>query len=215
MNQEQLLPHLIEWVQDWGYLAIFFGIMLENAGIPAPGELIIIAGAVLSGKGAEVLTGAAAPLQIQYVYLWAVAGAILGDNMGYWVGATGGRALFLRLFRYFGVTEAKLERAEKAFEGRSDWAVFFGRFVTILRIFAGPMAGMIRMPYPRFVFFNAAGAIVWVAVVAGLSYVFSEELDLILKVLKRLGYVGLVFFTGLFGYVLIRRYRKKQAAKEV
>lgn len=212
MNHEQLLPYLIEWVENWGYLAVFFGIMLENAGVPAPGELIIIAGAVMAGKGAEVLTGAPAPLKIHLVYLWAVLGAVIGDNVGYWVGATGGRALFLRLFKVFGVTEAKLEKAERAFEGRAEWAVFFGRFVTLLRIFAGPLAGIVRMPYGKFVFFNAAGALVWVAVVAGLSYAFSEELDLIIKVLKRLGYVGLAVFTGLVTYMVWRRVQKKRRA---
>ncbi len=211
MNHDVLLPYLIAWIEDWGYLAVFFGIMLENAGIPAPGELIIIAGAVLSGKGSEVLTGTPAPLKIHLVYLWAVLGAVIGDNVGYWVGATGGRRLFLRLFRFVGVNEAKLDMAERAFEGRAEWAVFFGRFVTLLRIFAGPLAGMIRMPYPRFVFFNAAGAIIWVAVVAGLSYAFSEELDLIIKVLKRLGYVGLAVFAGLIAYMIWRRIRKSGA----
>lgn len=207
-----MLPHLIHWVEDWGYLAVFFGIMLENAGIPAPGELIIIAGAVMAGKGATVLTGAEAPLKIHLVYFWAVLGAVIGDNIGYWVGATGGRALFLRVFKFVGVTAAKLDKAERAFEGRAEWAVFFGRFITLLRIFAGPLAGMIRMPYAKFVFFNGAGAIVWVAVVAGLSYAFSEELDLIIKVLKRLGYVGLAVFSGLVAYYVWRRFQKKRAA---
>lgn len=212
MNHAAILPHLIEWIESWGYLAVFFGIMLENAGIPAPGELIIIAGAVMAGRGAEVLTGAPAPLQIHFVYLWAVLGAVVGDNIGYWVGATGGRALFLRLFKVFGVTAAKLEAAERAFEGRADWAVFFGRFITLLRIFAGPLAGIVRMPYGKFVFFNAAGAMVWVAVVAGLAYAFSEELDLIVNVLRRLGYVGLAVFAGLVGYWLWRRMQRKGRA---
>jgi len=209
-----MLPHLIEWVQDWGYLAVFLGIMLENAGIPTPGELIIIAGAVMSGQGAEVLTGEPPPLKIHLVYLWATAGAIIGDNVGYWVGATGGRAVFLRLFRIFGVTEAKFERAEKAFEGRSDWAVFFGRFVTILRIFAGPMAGIVRMPYARFVFFNSTGAILWEGVVAGLSFVFSEELDLIIDTLRHLGALVLLIFIAVVGLFLYRRARRKRVVEE-
>jgi membrane protein DedA with SNARE-associated domain len=211
VNHEQTLLYLIEWIKDWGYIAIFFGIMLENAGIPAPGELIIIGGAVLSGKGAEVLTGAPAPLKIQFVYLWAVLGAILGDNIGYWLGATGGRSLFLKAFKPFGVNEAKMTAAERAFEGRAEWGVFLGRFVTILRIFAGPLAGIVRMPYHKFVFFNAAGAIVWVAVVAGLSYAFSEELELILLVLRRLGYVGLAVFSCVVAFFIIRRHRRRHS----
>jgi len=192
---------------------VFFGIMIENAGIPAPGELIIIAGAVMAGKGAEVLTGAAVPpLKIHLVYLWAVAGAIIGDNIGYWIGAMGGRPLFLRVFKVVGVTEAKLDRAERAFEGRAEWAVFFGRFITLLRIFAGPLAGMIRMPYHRFVFCNAAGAVVWVAVVVGLSYAFSDNLDLIISGLRQLGYVGLAVFTALVAYYMWRRIQGKRAA---
>ncbi|MBI6546786.1 MAG: DedA family protein [Cyanobacteria bacterium NC_groundwater_1444_Ag_S-0.65um_54_12] len=212
MNTEEFLLNLVHWVEQWGYLAVFFGILIENAGIPAPGELMIIAGAIMAGKGAIALGVETPPLKIHLVYLWSVAGAIVGDNIGYWIGATGGRALMLRIGRVFGITAAKIAAAERAFAGRSEWTVFFGRFITLLRIFAGPLAGMIHMPYHRFVLFNASGAAIWVLAVAGLAYAFSEELDLIITILQRLGWIGLVIFVGLLIYVIWRRFHQRAYA---
>lgn len=159
------------WVQQWGYLAVFFGIMMENAGIPVPGETIIILASLMAGQGV---------LKLELVYPTVVLGAIIGDNIGYWIGQAGGRPLLLRIGRLWRIDEAKIAEAEANFRRHSDWAVFFGRFVTLLRIFAGPIAGMIRMPWPRFFFFNAAGAIVWCGVVVGLSYLVGSRITAIL-----------------------------------
>ncbi|HBN07292.1 MAG TPA: DedA family protein [Cyanobacteria bacterium UBA8530] len=195
---EEIIASLIPWLEHWGYLAVFLGIMLENAGIPVPGETLIIAAAILAGQGV---------LNIQGVFLMAVAGAILGDNLGYWLGLKGGRALLLRHGRWLGITSEKLEEAELLFRPRSEWAVFFGRFVAILRIFAGPLAGIIRMPYPRFLLFNSAGAFCWVAVVAGLSFLLGNNLEGIVLVLRRLGWIGLFLF-GAGALILFLRRKK-------
>ncbi|HEY9766486.1 MAG TPA: DedA family protein [Chroococcales cyanobacterium] len=195
---EEIIASLIPWLEHWGYLAVFLGIMLENAGIPVPGETLIIAAAILAGQGV---------LNIQGVFLMAVAGAILGDNLGYWLGFKGGRAFLLRHGRWLGITNEKLEEAELLFRPRSEWGVFFGRFVAILRIFAGPLAGIIRMPYPRFLLFNSAGAFCWVAVVAGLSFLLGNNLEAIALVLRRLGWIGLFLFGS--GALILFLRRKK------
>lgn len=176
------------WVQQWGYLAVFLGIMLENAGIPVPGETIIVIASVFAGQKV---------LRVELVYLAVVCGAILGDNIGYWIGLKGGRPLLYKLAKLGHVTEAQLEATEAQFRRHSDWAVFFGRFVALLRIFAGPLAGMVHMPWPRFFVFNAAGAVIWAGVVVGVAYKLGEHAH---KLLHSLGLtlLGLVVLLALW-----------------
>ena len=190
-----------QWVQQWGYFAVFFGIMLENAGIPVPGETIIIIASVLAGQGV---------LKVHYVYITVVIGAIIGDNIGYWVGQNGGRPLLLKIGKLWRLDEAKLNEAERNFLKHSNWAVFFGRFVALLRIFAGPLAGMIRMPWPRFFFFNATGAMVWAAVVVGLAYLFGEHITTLLHNVG-LTLLGAVVLAG--AYFGFKYWRGKRAEK--
>ena len=187
-----------QWVQQWGYLAVFLGIMLENAGIPVPGETIIVIASVFAGQKI---------LRVELVYAAVVTGAILGDNIGYWIGLKGGRPLLYRLARIGHVSEAQLEATEAQFRRHSDWAVFVGRFIALLRIFAGPLAGMVHMPWPRFFFFNAAGAVIWAAVVVGIAYKLGEHAH---KLLHSIGLTALgmvVLFAGWVGFKVWRARR--------
>jgi len=150
-----------QWTQQYGYWLIFFGIMLENAGIPLPGETITLVGGFLAGNG---------ELRYPLVLLSAVVGAILGDSAGYWLGRWGGLPALEKIGKLFRMPTDEIAIAREKFRGSADRAVFFGRFIAILRIFAGPMAGLTGMPYPRFLFFNATGALVWGAVTTGVAY---------------------------------------------
>jgi membrane protein DedA with SNARE-associated domain len=136
------------------YLLVATVVGLESMGVPVPGEITLVAAALLA---ASHITNP-----------WAVAiaasiGAIVGDSIGYAVGRRGGRALLERLGRrfpkHFGPPH--LARAERAFQRWGVWAVFFGRFVALLRIVAGPLAGALRVPYRKFLVANASGGIVW------------------------------------------------------
>ncbi len=136
------------------YLLVGLIIGLESMGVPLPGELTLMSAALMAA------TGLTDP--------WAVAiaaslGAIVGDSIGYTVGRKGGRALLARLGRrfpgHFGPPH--IARAEAAFRRWGVWTVFFGRFVALLRILAGPLAGALRVPYHRFLIANASGGIVW------------------------------------------------------
>ncbi|MFN5815465.1 MAG: DedA family protein [Pseudanabaena sp.] len=150
-----------EWTQQYGYWIVFFGIMLENAGIPLPGETITLVGGFLSGNG---------ELRYPLVLLCTVAGAILGDSAGHWLGRWGGLPALSKIGKLFRMPADEIEIAREKFRGSADRAVFFGRFIAILRIFAGPMAGMSGMSYSRFLFFNATGALVWGVVTTGVAY---------------------------------------------
>jgi len=138
------------------YLVVAGIIMLESMGVPLPGEIALVSASLLAATGVGSVWGVAAG---------ATVGAIVGDSIGYGIGRRGGRAMLARLGRrfprHFGPSH--LLRAERAFARWGVWAVFFGRFVALLRILAGPLAGALRVPYRKFLFANATGGIVWAA----------------------------------------------------
>jgi len=155
------LENIQEIANLYGYWAVFIGIALENTGIPLPGETITIVGGFLAGSG---------ELNYWLVLGSAIAGAVLGDNFGYWLGKFGGWPLLQRLGKFFRISEEKLEEARKQFSKNAPKAVFFGRFITLLRIFAGPMAGIAQMPYSQFLLCNFCGAALWAAIMVTLSF---------------------------------------------
>lgn len=163
----------IETIQEiahqYGYWAVFLGITLENAGIPLPGETITLVGGFLAGSG---------ELNYWLVLGSAIAGAVLGDNCGYWVGRWGGWPFLTTLGRMFRISEEQLLAVKDRFSRNAARAVFLGRFVALLRIFAGPLAGIAEMPYGQFLFCNAAGATVWAAVMVTLAFFVGEIVPL-------------------------------------
>jgi membrane protein DedA with SNARE-associated domain len=163
------LEQLQEIAREYGYWAVFVGIALENTGIPLPGETITLVGGFLAGSG---------ELNYWIVLLSAIAGAVLGDNFGYWLGRLGGWGFLLRFGKFFRIPESQLEEAKKQFAKNAAEAVFFGRFVALLRIFAGPMAGIAQMPYLRFILCNLGGAAVWASVMVTLSYFLGRLIPL-------------------------------------
>ncbi len=150
--------HVEEWVQALPPIAIYLVVGLvigvESMGIPLPGEITLVTAALLASQGIT---------NPWLVALAASIGAIAGDSIGYTMGRRGGPALLERLGhrfpRHFG--PAHLARAERSFARYGVWAVFFGRFVALLRILAGPLAGALKVPYRRFLVANAAGGIIW------------------------------------------------------
>lgn len=136
------------------YLIVGAVIGIESMGIPLPGEITLISAALLSA------TGFVGP---EWIAVAAAIGAILGDSVGYAVGRRGGRPLLARLGRRFPrhLGPEQMAQAERMFARSGIWAVFFGRFIALLRILAGPLAGALRVPYNRFLIANAAGGIVW------------------------------------------------------
>jgi len=147
--------------QTYGYWAVFFGIMLESTGLPIPGETMTLVGGFLAGSH-------------ELVYRWvlasAIAGAVVGDSLGYWVGFLGGWPLLLKLGQLFKIEESKLLGLREQFSENAGKAVVLGRFVALLRIFAGPLAGMAQMPYWKFLLCNLLGAAMWGTVMVSLAY---------------------------------------------
>jgi membrane protein DedA with SNARE-associated domain len=183
---------------DHGLPLLFAAVLIESFGVPVPGETALIAFGVLAAEG---------HYSIAAVIAVAAAGAIIGDNLGYWlIGRVGGRALFERwgwLKRY---GERVLPRAESVMARHGGAAVFFGRFVAVLRFTIAWVAGLTRMRWERFLFWNAAGAIVWASAVGLTAYYGGRAAA---DAIARFGlYGGIVLAVGLVvGWLGVRLVR--------
>lgn len=162
---------------DYGYLAILGGVMLEDFGIPVPGETLLLAGAAGAGAGA---------LNIAGVLLAGFVGAVVGDSIGFAIGHFGGRPLVLRLGRYVFLTPRRLDRVQRLFRRHGAIIVVGARFIEGLRQFGGLAAGVSGMSWARFRLFNAAGAALWVSVWGVLGYVAGNHIEAIDRQLSRL-----------------------------
>jgi len=163
------LETLQEFAHQYGYWAVFLGILLENMGLPLPGETITLVGGFLAGSG---------ELNYWLVLASAITGAILGGSFGYWIGLSGGWPLLLRLGQLLRIQETQLLEIKARFKDSAPRAVFLGRFIAFLRIFASPMAGIAGMPYGQFLVYNFAGAALWAAVVVTLSFFAGQIVPL-------------------------------------
>ena len=186
-----LSTHTIDsWLESYGYLVVFLLVMLESIGVPVPGETALI--------GAALYAGSTHKLEIWGVIGVAIAGAIIGDNIGFSIGRYGGARLLLRHGHKIRLHEGRLKIGIWLFRRHGGKVVFWGRFVSILRTYAAFLAGTNQMAWGRFLVFNAAGAVVWATAFGVAYYVFgsalqklSTTIDITLGVA---GVVGLVAF---------------------
>ncbi|MEV8350698.1 DedA family protein [Streptomyces niveus] len=198
--------HVQEWLETVPPIAIYLlvGVVigLESLGIPLPGEIVLVSSALLASQHGDInpyILGACA-----------TAGAIIGDSIGYAIGRKGGRPLLAWLAgkfpKHFG--EPQIAMAERSFQKWGMWAVFFGRFVALLRIFAGPLAGVLRMPYWKFLIANVLGGIVWAGGTTAVVYSVGVVAE---AWLKRFSWLGLVLavLIGLTSMLVIKSRAKK------
>ncbi len=201
------LDNLQEIARIYGYWAVFVGIALENMGIPLPGETITIIGGFLAGSG---------ELNYWWVLGSTIAGAVLGDNFGYWVGRTGGWQLLVRVGKTFRIQEHQLEKAKERYSRNAVRAVFFGRFITLLRIFAGPLAGITRMPYKQFLLCNFGGAAVWASIIVSISFFLGRivSLEQIVSWVAQLGIAALLLVVAVILAPVAWEYGHKKLSKD-
>lgn len=140
-----------------GYSALFGLILAESAGVPVPGETALLTAGAMAGAG---------HLALPLVIGTAATAAVIGDGIGYWIGRRGGRAFLLRDGRFAGHRRKLVARADRYFERFGAPTVLFGRFVPGVRVVAALMAGAARMPWRRFLVYNASGALLWATAVA-------------------------------------------------
>lgn len=153
----------------YGYGAVFVLVAVESLGIPLPGETILIAAALYAGSTHK--------LSISLIFAVAGAAAIIGDNIGFWIGDKGGFALLRRYGRIVRLDEPKVKVGRYVFDRYGGKVVFFGRFVSVLRTYAAFLAGTLRMRWRRFLFYNAAGGIVWAALYSFVPFAVGSAID--------------------------------------
>jgi len=197
----------------WGYLAVAGVIGVESFGVPAPGQTIMVAAAIYAGAGR---------LNVVAVGAIAFVAAVLGDNIGYWIGVRGGRRMVHRFGRYIFITPERLERAEKFFARRGNRIVVVARFIDGLRQLNGVIAGITAMPWRTFLIYNAIGAALWVGWWTTVSYLLGTHLVAIIEHAHRykwwaIGVIVIaiaVYLTLHVRHIRRRRARAAACAKE-
>jgi membrane protein DedA with SNARE-associated domain len=196
-------------LNSFGYAAVALFVMIESSGIPFPGETMLLLASFYAAVSHQ--------LQIPLVIACAAFGAIVGDNIGYLIGRTGGRAFVMRFGKYVFIKPEHLARAEVYFAKHGDKTVFFGRFIAILRAWAAFLAGVNHMHWRTFLIYNAAGGIVWATIFGTLGYVagrfFHDNFAQVERLATTLGWLGtaLIVIAVLVVLIVFRIRRHKRA----
>jgi membrane protein DedA with SNARE-associated domain len=191
---------LLDLFARYGYFVIFGGVFLENTGLPVPGETTLLAGAALAHYG---------QLSLPLVIVTAIAAAILGDNLGFFIGRRGGRRFAERHGWRVGLTPERLAEFDRFFQRHGPKTVFAARFITGLRVVGAVLAGGSGMPWPTFLLYNATGAVVWCTVIAFAGYSLAYSWATLERWIGRSGLVALALLViiGIIGVVRARRNR--------
>lgn len=195
--------HMPQWITSlftqYGYAVVVVGVFLENLGIPVPGETVLLAAGFFAKQHV---------LRLSVVIPCAIVAAILGDNLGYWIGSRGGRRFVERHGRYFGLSSKRLARGEAYFREHGPHAILFARFVPGVRVVAALAAGVSRIEWRIFFVYNAAGAVLWATTIALLGYLFGHSWTLLER---SVGGAGLVLFVlvvvAAIAFTVLRRRR--------
>jgi len=200
------MDRILALIEHYGYLVILFGVMLESTGVPLPGETILLAAGVLVQRE---------HLDLGYTIAFGIAGVVLGDQIGYWVGREGGRPFVLKWGRYLFITQERLGRAEAFFERHGGKAVFLARFFSGFRVFGALVAGISRMRWATFIIYNALGGTVWATAVVLLGYFLGSSLALMERWLGRATLVLVLVLAVAVGFYLAYRWAARNRARLV
>ncbi len=197
---------LRSFVADYGYWAVALVLLCENAGIPVPGETTLLLASFLAYSEHR--------LHLGWIIVVATCAATLGDNLGYAFGYFGGRPLLDRYQRFFRISSTTLKRGEEMFARYGAAAIFFARFIVGMRVFAGPLAGVLRMRWRAFALFNFLGAVVWVTVIASAGYLFGRHWRTLLRAMQRFNIAALIVAVAVILYLWWRYRRQSRPDKD-
>ncbi len=169
------------FIADYGYWAVALALLCENAGIPVPGETTLLLASFLAYSEQR--------LHLGWIIIVGTFAATLGDNLGYAIGHYGGRPLLNRYQHIFRIPQSTITRGEHLFDRFGAATIFFARFIFGMRVIAGPLAGVLRMPWKLFAIFNFLGAIVWVTVIALVGFFFGRNWEMLNRALGRVDIV--------------------------
>lgn len=203
MEIAQLIELLKPYFEHFGYALVFLGVMLECSamlGLIIPGESILLIAAFYCAHG---------NLNVWWVMGLAFLGAVIGDNIGYYLGAHGGRRFLLKYGKYFFVKRQRLRAVDKYFKEHGGKTIFIARFTSFLRALAAITAGSMKMPFKQFFAYDFAGAAIWSIVITGLGYFLGGNWPLLKKVLRDMGLVAFVLIVLIIVAVILLRRRKE------
>ncbi|HEV2729754.1 MAG TPA: DedA family protein [Terriglobales bacterium] len=175
-----MAQHLVDLLRSllahYGYGAVAGALLLENAGLPVPGETVLLLASFLAFSEHR--------LRLPYIVLVGIFAATIGDNIGFAVGVYGGRPLLERYRKTLRIRPATISRGEDLFRRYGAATVFVARFITGMRVIAGPLAGVLRMNWRKFVIFNFLGAALWVTVISSAGFLFGKHWDDLVEILR-------------------------------
>ncbi len=189
----------------WGYLALAAVMIVESFGVPAPGQTIMVAASIYSSTGR---------MNIFVVALVSFVTAVVGDNIGYWIGLRGGRTVVHRWGKYIFITPERLERAERFFARRGNRIIVVARFIDGLRQLNGVIAGITKMPWKTFTLYNAIGAALWVGWWTTVSYFLGSNLVKIMDHAHRYKWLAIgavVVAVAVYVTLHVRHIRRRRA----
>ena len=197
--------HYFERYGSWLLLLIILITILETTvfiGVVVPGEVLVLAASFFAAQGG---------LNIVYVFLAAAFGNLIGSNLSYLFGKSGGRTLLEKYGHYFFISSKTIRAAEHYFDRHGTKTVFFGRFVPVVKAFSNALAGAAKMKYGKFFIYSSAGVIIWVSLFVVLGFLFGEHWALIIQAINRIGWGFFIFLVGvaLIFYFFRRRKRVK------
>ena len=195
-----ILDLLRNAVVHYGYWAVGAALLLENAGVPLPGETILLLASFLAYSEHD--------LKLSWLIVVATLAATLGDNLGFALGHYGGRPLLARYQSLFRIQDKTLAQGESLFARYGAVTVFFARFIFGMRIIAGPMAGVLRMHWRKFALFNFLGAALWVTAISGVGYLFGQHWARLERDLKRFDGIVAIVVLLVAGFLWWRGRRK-------
>jgi membrane-associated protein len=199
------LAHIVRHaLVHWGYLALFAGLLGENAGLPLPGETILMFAAFLSHKSNG--------LQLPWLILVGIAAAVAGDNLGFFIGRRLGPHLLGWMCSKFHM-EDDIAAATDQIQRHGPATVFWARYIVGLRTIAGPVAGAMGMDWKTFLLYNGLGAASWVTATALVGYAFGNEFESLLSYFEKASWAITAGIFGI-GYFLWRR-KKKQVSEKI
>jgi membrane protein DedA with SNARE-associated domain len=191
-------------LNHYGLWAVLLFVMIEDFGIPVPGETILIAASVYAGTGR---------LNVVAVAVVGFAAAVIGDNIGFAIGHFGGRALALRWGHHVGLTEARLDRAAGFFDRHGAWIITVARFIEGLRQANGIVAGITGMHWLRFVAYNALGAALWVGTWVSIGYLAGSHIGTIYGYITQYSYYALIALAVVIAALIARHLMRRRRAR--
>ena len=201
-----VLHSLEPTLNEFGYLAVVGLVLIEDFGVPVPGETILILAAIYAGTGR---------LNVVLVGLLGFVGAVIGDNIGFAIGHFGGRPLIERFGRYIFLTPARIERATGFFERHGGWIIIVARFIEGLRQANGIIAGMSGIHWAKFLLFNALGAALWVGVWTTLGYLSGSNINTIYDTATRFStYLAIAVGALVLAYITLKVVKVRRARAE-